>query len=267
MILRRSAKRTGNNGIKPPPWILTALCFLVIACSGGQIDEGRIGSRGASTTFEKLLVRAEQEDPVAQNLIGYMLYFGEGAPQDFTNARYWFERAARHAHAGALLNLAVILYTGAGAPRDRKAALRYYERWRSASGPGETGAVGTTLAETIEQFRKSADATVPPGQSDYERFCAGCHGLNGIATYVDLPSFAISERLDKTDRRLLASIEKGHGLMPAWGDLLDEEAQTTIVGYIRTFPERYRKGVALPPRAPPEYYFTFGLMRNSNQRR
>jgi hypothetical protein len=53
-------------------------------------------------------------------------------------------------------------------------------------------------------------------------FCAGCHGLNGIAGYVGAPSFALGERMEKSDRELMGSITGGHEVMPEWGDKLPD---------------------------------------------
>lgn len=247
------------------PWVFFMLCFLMVACSEPRPEQGWSSARpGVQTTFEKFLLKAERGDAEAQNLIGYMLYFGEGVERDRANAQFWFERAAVQAHHGAQLNLAVMLYTGAGAPRDPDLAVRYYNRWRAASGTAQDGTTAQpkSIAETITRIRNTHDKAHAPAQTAFERFCAGCHGLNGIAAYVSSPSFAIKERLHKEDRKLLASITAGHGVMPAWGGLLDERKRRAVLEYIRTFPARFNMGIALPLRHPPEHYFTFGPMRD-----
>ena len=44
------------------------------------------------------------------------------------------------------------------------------------------------------------------GEKLYITFCAGCHGFNDIAYYVNSPSFALGERLQKSDHELQKSI-------------------------------------------------------------
>ena len=248
------------------PWVFSMLCLLMAACSEPRPETaGLTTPPGAQTTFEKFLLKAERGDAEAQNLIGYMLYFGEGVARDQANAQFWFERAAIQEHPGAQLNLAVMLYAGAGTRRDPEAAVRYYNRWRAASHTSADGTAARTesIAETIVRLRNRGDGTHAAAQTAFERFCAGCHGLNGIAAYVGSPSFALGERLHKEDRKLLASIKTGHGVMPAWGDLLDETKRRAVLEYIRSFPSRLNVGIALPLRRPPEHYFTFGPMRDT----
>jgi mono/diheme cytochrome c family protein len=236
------------------------------ACAGMPLaDQQSPRPDGAETTFEKFLIDAQRDDPVAQNLIGYMLYFGQGTSPDKANALFWFERAARQGHHGAQLNLAFIHHTGVVVPRNPKLAAHYYEAWRATYGARSGGLAHAprSLSETIERIRNLSPKTPSTAQSQYETYCAGCHGLNGIAEYVGSPSFAIGERLQKSNSQLLASIANGHSVMPAWRGLLSAQERRLVLTYIRTFPERYQKGVVLPVRDVPEHYFTFGPMRGT----
>ena len=89
------------------------------------------------------------------------------------------------------------------------------------------------------------------------RFCAGCHGFNGIAYYVNSPSFALGERLIKDDVELERSIRSGTGLMPGWGALLSHEEIRDILRFVRTLPIAFETGIANDLNDPPPLFFHF----------
>jgi mono/diheme cytochrome c family protein len=66
------------------------------------------------------------------------------------------------------------------------------------------------------------------GEKIYLQFCGGCHGFNGIAWYVNSPSFALRERLEKSDVELTNSIKNGLGAMPAWEYMLGPDARANL---------------------------------------
>jgi mono/diheme cytochrome c family protein len=243
-------------------WLFSAVCLFAVACS--PTDRGERAPlpplRSIGTTFEKFYFDAARDDPKAQNLLGYMLYFGEGVEKDPVTAHYWFERAASQNHVTAHLNLAVIYHLGDGAPHDPAAAARAFGRWQSAvNGRSHSPVNGATnIAETIRRIREQKQMAPMPGRKPYEKFCAGCHGVSGIAKYVASPSFAIGERLNKFDAQLLTSIKEGHGVMPAWDYLLTEHDRRSILAYIRSLPKRFENGIALPRRNSIGLYYIFG---------
>lgn len=111
-----------------------------------------------------------------------------------------------------------------------------------------------------------APVAAPPGQnrarialgtSIYSRFCGGCHGFNGIATYVNSPSFALGERLHKSDDELASSIRNGRGEMPSWEFMLKPEEIEALVGYVRTFAQTLQQGIGESLRPDPERYYRF----------
>ena len=95
------------------------------------------------------------------------------------------------------------------------------------------------------------------GEKLFTEFCAGCHGFNGIALYVNSPSFALGERLDKSDEELKNSIMNGKNIMPPWGNKLSKTQIDNILGFIRTLPSSFKKGIAGKLRDRPEAYFRF----------
>ncbi|MDH3762591.1 MAG: c-type cytochrome [Gammaproteobacteria bacterium] len=143
-------------------------------------------------------------------------------------------------------------------------------------GKGKMPAQGTALssraaAKTVAYIRKafgrnpieatsvsaqtaSADAEqLAAGEEAYLNFCGGCHGFNGIAWYVNSPSFALRERMDKTDEELKNSIKNGFGVMPAWEHMLRPAHIDALVQYIRTLAPRYDKGIIDELRRPEQY--------------
>lgn len=91
----------------------------------------------------------------------------------------------------------------------------------------------------------------------YTRFCGGCHGFNGISYYVNSPSFALGQRLEKSDEELARSISGGKGVMPSWENMLTEEQIRSLVGYIRTLADAYQAGIDRELLMTPDHYFLF----------
>lgn len=245
--------------------VIFALAILA-ACSGDEaipvtVSPPRLGD----STFEKFLVRAEAGDREAQNLIGFMLFFGEGVPGDRVEAHYWFHRAADQGHVVAQLNLAIMHALGKDALADPVEAGIYYGKAKTLVAADRAaiaeGKLPGQLDRDLRDLRTSKELQVTRGQARYEELCAGCHGLNGVARYVVSPSFAIGERMDKPDEKLLQSIADGLGNMPSWREKLGDDERRQILAYVRTFEERFTKGIALTLRDTPERYFMFGAMQ------
>jgi len=206
-------------------------------------------------TYEKFLIPAATGDAGAQNLIGFMLFFGESVAEDKQEAHYWFHLAAEQGDGAAQLNLAIMHGLGQDAALDHNEAQRMYAAYQAVDDNAPP-----TLADAMATMGDEGSRDTPPGRRNFETFCAGCHGLNGVARYVVSPSFAIGERLEKSDAELLQSIAWGKGTMPGWDSKISELGMRQILAYIRTFNDRYRKGVAGVLRSAPEQYFTFGPM-------
>ena len=95
------------------------------------------------------------------------------------------------------------------------------------------------------------------GADVYLKYCAGCHGFDGIAEYPFAPSFAWGERLHKSDAALLESVLAGRHAMPHWQGKLSVDMFRLAIGYIREMDQRFRAG--LPPRSQPlpEVHYRF----------
>jgi len=71
------------------------------------------------------------------------------------------------------------------------------------------------LPTQAQQLARDEGNEPEPAEKTYLQFCGGCHGFNGIAWYVNSPSFALRERMHKSDAELANSISNGRGAMPS----------------------------------------------------
>ncbi len=100
---------------------------------------------------------------------------------------------------------------------------------------------------------KIADEDLVLGEKIYLSFCGGCHGFNGIAWYVNSPSFALRERLQKSDEELAYSIKNGIGVMPSWEYMLKAEYIDALIKFMRTLPDTYDGGLISELRYPDQF--------------
>lgn len=183
------------------------------------------------STYHRMLAQARTGNAESQNAVGFMLYRGEGVARDPVAARLWFERASAQGNDRARRNLAFM------------------------------NAVEPSLAAAPPFAAKAlARPERTMGQAGYERFCSGCHGLEGIAAYENSPSFAFGERLQKPDAVLMRSIVDGVQEMPGWGGKLDVEELRQVLAHVRSLAARYEAGIGTPSSAPPSYVYLFGRM-------
>ena len=68
--------------------------------------------------LQTLQTQANQGDTEAQNRLGELYAKGRGVPQDYTQARAWYEKAAAQGHPMAQNNLAELYFAGLGGPPD-----------------------------------------------------------------------------------------------------------------------------------------------------
>lgn len=208
-----------------------------------------------ATNLGELLNAASEGDAESERLVGFRLFYGEGAPLDRRAALYWFEMAAANGDPAAQVNMALLHELGIAAPRDRQAALRYFRMARDnprvpedLALPNLLGIVAAACEEPLEGG-EDADA--------FGTFCAGCHGRLGLAAHPDAPDFARGERLEKSDVELLRTIRDGHGQMPEWSDKLPPAARLAALRYARRLQAEFRHGTIrrVRPRSGMEFRF------------
>jgi len=77
-------------------------------------------------------------------------------------------------------------------------------------------------------------ADVMKGQQLYRMHCASCHGLAGVSTMPNAPSFARGERMMQPDPALLNAIRAGRGAMPGYFGVLNDRDTLDVIAYMRT---------------------------------
>lgn len=95
--------------------IAILILFLTLAFpvpNGGAFPPA--GSKDLST----LQTQANQGVAEAQNGLGELYAKGKGMPQDYAQARAWYEKAAAQGHPHAQNNLAELYFAGLGVPQD-----------------------------------------------------------------------------------------------------------------------------------------------------
>ena len=239
-------------------WTVALLFPLVLSCTTQLAGPAAVGPRPRSL-FHKTLVEARNGNGDSQNLLGFMLYFGEGAMADPTSARFWFGVAAENGNASAQINLAVMYALGAGVQKSDTLADRFF-RLAVANPRRPRGLSPTSLDHLVDYSCDSTAVGWTSGSQVFGMFCAGCHGANGIAEYEAAPSFALGERMDKTDEELLASVAGGHRDMPQWSEKLPRPWLSDALLHARGLEDDFRHGTLHRLREAPALAFRFGPM-------
>jgi hypothetical protein len=78
--------------------------------------------------LELLTKKAEEGDPHAQCDLAIMYECGDGVPQNFGLAVYWYQMAVEHGLDEALCNLGYMHSSGNGVPKDTFLAVKYYKQ-------------------------------------------------------------------------------------------------------------------------------------------
>lgn len=71
-------------------------------------------------------------------------------------------------------------------------------------------------------------------RQNYERFCAGCHGFNGMSVTPDAPHLRLNQGLIQGDLQIVDKLKAGSARKPPFLGLLSDEELRDIVAYVRT---------------------------------
>lgn len=93
--------------------VIILLATLILPV-GPSIAFPPAGTKDLST----LQTQANQGNAEAQNGLGELYAKGKGMPQDYAQARAWYEKAAAQGHPHAQNNLAELYFAGLGLPQD-----------------------------------------------------------------------------------------------------------------------------------------------------
>ncbi len=109
--------------------VLTVCLFFLPACKPtAEPDTSHLKAEIAQE-----FARADQGNAAARFNIGLMYFKGEGVPQDYGQARVWFEKAAAQGLGEAQYNLGAMLEQGLGTEKNAAKAKSWYEK---AAGQG-----------------------------------------------------------------------------------------------------------------------------------
>src|SRR5215831_19451609 len=98
-------------------------------CWAGVQEGYNAYSRGDyATALRELLPLAQQGDAEAQARLGSMYLWGQGVPQNYTEAVKWTQRAAEQGHAKAQANLGMMYHEGQGVPQSYAEAVKWTQR-------------------------------------------------------------------------------------------------------------------------------------------
>ena len=76
-----------------------------------------------------------------------------------------------------------------------------------------------------------------PGRALYERDCAMCHGVDGVASRIGRGAADLNDpdwQQRTSVERIMAVIEDGRGQMPAWKNRFSEEEIRAVAEYVKT---------------------------------
>ncbi len=77
-------------------------------------------------------------------------------------------------------------------------------------------------------------ADISVGARLYQRHCQDCHGSRGQPNMPGLPDFSRGERLLQPDDRIVETIRRGLGMMPAFEGRFSADEYYDLVAYLRT---------------------------------
>jgi mono/diheme cytochrome c family protein len=218
--------------------LITVLIVFVSTTKADDLQDGYDAylSGEFSTAYRLLSPAATIENPALQNLVGLMLYRGQGISMDAAAAHELFHNAADRGIVNARRNLGVLHTIGPpGIAVDIEEAMMWF-----------TAAISSSNQTALET--QDSQAVVPAaintrinpefkyggnGKRIYLTFCSGCHGFNGMRFFSHAPSFAMGERLTTSAEELMQTILRGKGLMPSWEDKLSESDLEDALGYLR----------------------------------
>ena len=239
---------------------VVALAFLCPAAVADSIEDGYLAYRDGDfeTAFELLAPHARPDNPGLQNLVALMLYRGRGTEADPVAAHELLHRAAMNGSVKARRNLGVMHTLGApGVAVDFEEARIWF-----ATTQGDENEELPALADIIEPFADDGLIAFDTGGNAngkriYTTFCAGCHGFSGMHFFNYAPSFAMGQRMTKSDAELMESILRGRGLMPSWEDKLPLSDLEDALAYLRVLAIQTAYGMNTELDEEPDQYFIF----------
>src|SRR5262245_35539071 len=111
--------------------LLLSITFLILsACADVEptVDPSMNMRAEDEAAANELRRSAEGGDASAQNKLGLLYYEGKGVPQNYRQAKRWFEEGAKQGHARAQTNLGTLYLNGEGALQSDQMALFWFSQ-------------------------------------------------------------------------------------------------------------------------------------------
>lgn len=85
--------------------------------------------------------------------------------------------------------------------------------------------VTPAVAQSADMFK---------AKQNYDRFCAACHGFNGMSVMPDAPNLRLNQGLLQSDQAVIQKLKAGTSRKPPFMGMMSDAELTDLVGYIRT---------------------------------
>jgi TPR repeat protein len=109
-------------------FVLSVVCLATPAWSDYMAGEDAYHRGDNATAVREWSPLAKLGVAAAQFHLGQLYANGQGVPQDYVQARQWYEKAARQGEASAQVELGVLYENGNGVPKDYQQALFWFRR-------------------------------------------------------------------------------------------------------------------------------------------
>ena len=110
--------------------VLSIVCLTSSACTDmtPAVATSQNNRAEEEATAKEVRKSAEEGNASAQYRLGLLYDGGVGVPQDYRQAKEWFEKAAKQGHVGAQADLGTLYLQGAGAPQSVQMAMFWFSQ-------------------------------------------------------------------------------------------------------------------------------------------
>jgi mono/diheme cytochrome c family protein len=93
-----------------------------------------------------------------------------------------------------------------------------------------------TLAAAIVASGVAPDARADQAKAkqNYERYCAACHGFNGMSVAPDAPNLRMNQGLLQPDMQIVQKLKMGSPKKPPMLGILNDQDLLQVIVYSRT---------------------------------
>ena len=129
--------------------VLSLVCLTSSACADmtPAVDMSQNNRAEDEATAKAVRNAAEEGNASAQYRLGLLYDGGVGVPQDYRQAKEWFEKAAKQGHAGAQADLGMLYLQGAGVPQSAQMAVFWFSQAAEQGDVLACAKLGWTYAE------------------------------------------------------------------------------------------------------------------------